>query len=99
MAKYLWLEMLSQHTVGAKGAALRRGAGTGRQLAEAMPVGREGGKRAGEARRAALRAQREMRSTPTTHPSGVGVRCEYRKESETARTDEIWAKYPKHAYL
>ena len=50
VAKYLWLEMLSQHTVGAKGAALERGAGTGRQLyiaqlAEAMPVGREGGKK------------------------------------------------------
>ena len=39
VAKYLWLEMLSQHTVGAKGAALGRGAGTGRQLYSAAGRG------------------------------------------------------------
>ena len=79
VAKYLWLEMLSQHTVGAKGAALGRGAGTGRQPAEAMPVGREGGKRAGEASRNAPRAQRREEEHTHDAPERVGVRCEYRK--------------------
>ena len=81
VAKYLWLEMLSQHTVGAKGAALERGAGTGRQLyiaqlAEAMPVGREGGKRAGEARRNAPRAQR--RDEEQTHDAPERSGCAMR---------------------
>ena len=65
-----WLEMLSQHTVGAKGAALGRGAGT-KSARDAtplavwlLPVGREGGRKLWRGLSdSALRARRREQST------------------------------------
>ena len=79
VAKYLWLEMLSQHTVGAKGAALGRGAGT-KSARDAtplavwlLPVGREGGRKLWRGLSdSALRARRREQST---RAHGASVRA------------------------